>query len=300
MLWYVYQTLRIGSERPHHWIDSIGEKLTQSPVLLLLILILSGVNWALEILKWQYLHRLLQPTSFGEALRSVMMGTTLSYLTPASVGDYAGKLLHTPAHLRIQGTGMAVVGNGIQFWVALFFGTVAFAKFTLQLVPSAPNFLFLLALVLATLGAFLLLRYWKHLHRGFQRIPFLNRYTSFFEAFNAKHTGLHSQILGLSTIRYLVFTLQFVFSMMLFELQLSTVNMLMISALVFFAKTVIPSFNFLSDLGVREFSALYFCAFFGMSPQAVVASTLLLWLINVFVPMLMGTYFLIRLRLNPS
>ncbi|MES2732218.1 MAG: UPF0104 family protein, partial [Bacteroidota bacterium] len=57
-------------------------------------------------------------------------------------------------------------------------------------------------------------------------------------------------------------------------------------------------FHFLSDLGVREFSALYIFEFYHASLSAVLAATLSLWLLNILLPALSGSALVWRLKIR--
>ena len=70
----------------------------------------------------------------------------------------------------------------------------------------------------------------------------------------------------------------------------------MIIFFVFFVKTIVPSISFISDLGVRGVTSLYLFEFYNISPSLVIASTFTIWVINILIPVLMGTLVLIFLR----
>ena len=65
------------------------------------------------------------------------------------------------------------------------------------------------------------------------------------------------EVFTLSCSRYLIFSLQFLIILLLFQIQLSIVDLLMIVFFVFFVKTIVPSISFISDLGVRGITPLY-------------------------------------------
>jgi uncharacterized membrane protein YbhN (UPF0104 family) len=66
-------------------------------------------------------------------------------------------------------------------------------------------------------------------------------------------------------------------------------------AFVFLVKSVIPT---LFDLGVREFSAVYFFSKFGFSPEPVMISSLILWIVNILIPSLVGTFLVFDLKIS--
>ena len=66
---------------------------------------------------------------------------------------------------------------------------------------------------------------------------------------------------------------------------------------VFLAKSVIPTFNFLSDLGIREFSAVLFFDSFSVPVEPIVLASLLIWVINILIPTLSSMPLMWKLRL---
>lgn len=296
-IWYIYATLSKMALRDTQWLVFVKQHIRQHAGLIGILLLLSLLNWTLETLKWQLLRHTLLITTFKEALRGVLVGTTLAYLTPAGVGDYAGKLWNAPKDLRISGLGLAVAGNGIQFWVALVAGTIAFSGFHVRFPDQSwPSYILLILLWSAIVACHGLIWHWAKLKTFFQTIPWLGNYTAFFDSFTPQNIPILRKTVLLSAVRYAVFSIQFLLVLCIFEVNLPIADMVMVSALVFLAKTVIPSFSFLSDLGIREFSALYFFEPYGVAPLAVIAATLLLWFTNVCLPMLLGTYHLFRLK----
>jgi uncharacterized membrane protein YbhN (UPF0104 family) len=63
-------------------------------------------------------------------------------------------------------------------------------------------------------------------------------------------------------------------------------------------KSVLPSFNFLSDLGIREFSAVYFFSPLGVDEIAIISASLLIWLINLLAPAMVGFFYVLRLKMG--
>lgn len=298
LLWYVYQTFQ---QQSISWISVLTQTkqtLRNQPIGLLIIVLLTLINWSLEARKWQVLVQKVQRISFSQAFEGVLMGTTLGYLTPANVGDYAGKLVHFRQDQRLATLGAAVLGNGLQFYIALFFGTMAYSCFIFTVLPDSrqAHIVLLVALWLSVGLGIVLSTFRQSIEPFFLRVKWLNAYQKFFQVIGSYSPSSLIHILLIGVIRYQVFSLQFLIMLKLFAISLNFSQLLMVIALVFLAKTVIPAFSFLSDLGVREFSALYFFQFYGIAPHLVVAATLSLWLINILLPMLVGAWFLLRFR----
>ncbi|SFQ38112.1 Uncharacterized membrane protein YbhN, UPF0104 family [Pseudarcicella hirudinis] len=264
--------------------------------LLLTLIVLTFANWGFEALKWQKLASPITKFSFSEAYQSVIIGLSLSFITPANLGDFAGRIWKLNSPNRFQGVGAILMGNGIQFYVTLFFGTIAFGHFILHQLPQIPLLFcifFLLLIASLLFGIFFYSRrHWIGLF--FQKVKFLKRFASYFEIFETYNLSEILEILLWATLRYLTFSIQFIIVLLIFSINLPLLELFTLTSLVFFFKTLIPSFNFLSDLGIREFTALYFFSYYAIPPAAVVSATLSLWLINILTPVLFGMVFIVK------
>lgn len=58
--------------------------------------------------------------------------------------------------------------------------------------------------------------------------------------------------------------------------------------------------NFLSDLGIREFSAIYFFDHFGVDLVAVINASLTLWIINILLPTIIGAPLTLKMKLRTT
>ena len=108
------------------------------------------------------------------------------------------------------------------------------------------------------------------------------------------------RVFALSSIRYLVFAGQFTLLLYWLDLPLGLFEIFAGVTWILLAKSVIPAFNFLSDLGVREFSALYFFGLLGVAPAAVLTASLTIWLLNILIPTLVGSIFITQMKLSKS
>ncbi len=302
VVWFVVQALRQRHtgllEIAHHLRRSLQPA---SVVWLALTVALIPLNWSLEALKWRDLVRKIQPLRFREAMTGVLAGLSLGFATPANLGDYAGRLLNLNSNRRLENIGAALLGNGAQYFVTLLGGTLGYAYF--QAIHAAalhPGH----RVLLGAMGLAIGFGCWLGLRRGvavdgLARHRWLAPLSRSLRVIGQYRAGDLARLLGWASLRYAVFSLQFLLVLHVFDVRLPLPDLLSSVALVFFAKTILPSFHFLSDLGIREFTALYFFSFFPVEPAAVVSATLTLWVLNILVPVLVGTVFLLRLKRHP-
>ncbi|WP_460939080.1 lysylphosphatidylglycerol synthase domain-containing protein [Spirosoma humi] len=263
------------------------------------LLLLTPANWGLEALKWQILLRRVEPVRFWEACKGVLAGVSLGFAMPAQLGDTAGRVLSLRTN-RAGAVGASLVSGGMQFYVAIVFGTVAWAHY-LTLVPershTAGNWLLVLLVGLSVGGVvFGLLR--KRLVAYVSGRPALQRFANYWQV-----AGLYSDReigLALSTaaLRYLVFSLQFYLAMRVVGLVVPNSVATSGIGLVFLAKTITPAFNLLSDLGVREAASLWVFSPFAVSVPVLLTATLTLWVANVLTPVLVGLIWVWKLKIT--
>lgn len=299
MLGYLYVTLQNKKQGLGEVLTLLRQNLSLNHLLeLTLVALLTPLNWAFEGLKWQTLAQKVSPMSFQKAFGGVLTGLTLGFFLPNNVGDAAGRVWRMQPANRSAGVGAALLSNGLQFYVSLLFGTFAWATLlyqqpTLQLVHNY----FLLALLLATLlfGIWILLK--RHAaSRYLESLKWFKWLRPYLQIIGTYTAPELARAFGWALLRYAVFTGQFVLLLQVFAISLPITEMLTGVFLVFFAKTLIPALNFLGDLGIREAAALYFFSFYDVVPTRLVATTLSLWLVNIFIPVLIGTGWLLKQR----
>ena len=259
------------------------------------------LNWGLEAWKWWYLARKIETVSFVRAFRSVMVGLTLGFITPNRVGDYAGRILELKSKKRIYAIGAIFLGRFAQLVVTIVMGSLGgfylfwhfylpeffWIKVSLGLFILLVNFFGLLLFFRASLIVALLASF-----RVFRRfIPFLKVLAqySFSELLNT---------LLLAAARYAVFCLQFGLLLQAFGVSVPFVANVSCITSTFLLKSIVPSLSALTDIGMREISAMHFFSMFGQPELHVLGASLSLWFMNIVFPSTVGLIFVARLKLK--
>jgi len=252
------------------------------------------LNWSLEAWKWQLLAEKVERISWTEAFKGVLAGLSLGFVTPNTLGDYAARLWMLQNRNRMEAVGAVMLGRVAQLYVTLVTGLLAFL-YVCQQRDWLPQFYFPALLILTLL---LVSGTYVAINRSFvYRIGHF-RYTRwlspYFRVLTAYRPAEVFRVLGLSWLRYFVFTGQFLLLLWVFGVRLPLPDLISGIALVYLSKSIVPAFHFLSDLGVREFSALYVFGWYGAAASPVLAATLSLWLLNILLPALSGSILLWR------
>ncbi len=266
-----------------------------APVYLLFALLLVPVNWCLEAVKWQYLCKKVEPISFKKALASVLSGVGISLFVPQIAADASGRMLYLKSKSRLASSGAMLSGHYAQFVVTVLAGSIS--VFYLVHNYDVPGRLgWSLALFVLDVLLIIALLASANLLSAVNRIAWLQKVLagrSFAEA--SINDVLVATILSIS--RYIIFVIQFLALLVLVEVSLPIMVLCMGVAFVFMAKTLMPVLNFVSDLGVREASALFFFGLFQVSPEKVIMASMALWSINILVPALLGLLIVWRWKL---
>jgi Lysylphosphatidylglycerol synthase TM region len=257
------------------------------------LVLLTPLNWGFEAQKWQLLINPVEKVSFADAYRAVLAGTSLGFVLPAVVGDAAGRVLMLRSGSRAEGVAASLVSGGLQFYVAIGFGAVAWAWQigTVATRDTVWGRVLLALLVAMTLTGAVLLVFRPKI--GIINLPVVGRFV-------VPPLATLPVPLAFAVLRYLTFSLQFYFALNLYGLTLPLPGASAGIGLVFLAKTITPAFNLLSDLGVREAAALWVFAPYNLPATVLVLATLTLWAANVLLPVLVGLVWVWRLNFSKT
>jgi uncharacterized membrane protein YbhN (UPF0104 family) len=275
------------------------------------IVLLMFLNWGIETLKWRFLIRKSEVISFFKAFQAVFAGITISSFTPNRVGEFFGRVFILKNTNPIKGIFISIIGSISQLFVTIIVGSTGSIIFLYNYIDFDSNIKFwmfsgFIVFVLA-LNVFLLLFFFNvGLVRDFINVVIKNKWRrirTYMNVFAVYSKQELSKVLLLSFLRFLVFSLQFYFLLLIFGLNLPFFEAFMIIAVIFFVITAIPSIA-LSELGIRGSVALFFITtYFGSGASAtynlelsILTTTTVLWVINIFIPAIIGTGFVFRLR----
>lgn len=289
----IYWILQQKSFEPNSWLLIQQHIFTpKSVVLLIFSLLLVPFNWALEALKWQKLVSKIEKLTFFEAFQGVLLGLSLSTVSPLMIGEYAGKILLLKSSERYRSFIGIFLGNFVQTLVSIFVGIIAYIFFIYNLHPTPLN-LHLGIILLLVLGflisTFLLFRL-DIFSRIIQKI-----FKKKIEPISAEYL---LPIIYLSFVRFIVFSIQFILILKIFAPNISFGVLMVGVGLIFLVKTIFGNLHTLGDLGSRTLISLYYFSFYGINSQLILAATLLIWCINVLLPALLGSLFVWQLKLS--
>ena len=247
----------------------------------LFILLFSVANRFLEILKWQNLVSYINSISIGEATKQVLGALTAGIFTPNGLGEYAGKAMYFNKKQTKKIIFLNLICNGIQMILTILFGIVGLAiigywKWSIVILTIA----FLLFIL------FLLSK--KITIKGYSIEKLLNKINEI-----PKHIHQKNMVYGL--FRYLVFSHQYYFLFLAFDVDLPYLSLISTIAVVYFLASSLPSFQFL-DFAVKGSVALFFFGKLGVNEWIVIFISTLMWFLNVVLPVIIGSYYVLKFK----
>ena len=245
------------------------------------ILSLSFLNRFLEILKWQNLAQKLQKISFSKATEQVLAALTAGLFTPNGIGEYAGKALYYPKKGAREVVFLNLICNGIQMILSILFGIVG-----LLILGYWLEVCILLSVVIVLGLLFFFLK--KITIKGYS----LNQ---FFQKINALPKKMHQKNIILAVLRYLTFSHQYYFLFLAFDVDLSYFTLMGTIAAVYFLASSLPTFQFL-DFAVKGGVSVYFFGLLGINEWIIVFISMLMWFLNIVLPVLVGSVYVFRFK----
>jgi hypothetical protein len=108
---------------------------------------------------------------------------------------------------------------------------------------------------------------------------------------------IHQKNIFLGICRYLVFSHQYYFLFLAFDVDLPYLTLLATITSVYFLASSLPTFQFL-DFAVKGSVAVYFFAILGVNEWIVIFISTLMWFLNVVLPVIIGTYYVLNYKIH--
>ena len=261
------------------------------------LFLLMFLNWFLEALKWKFLVQRIEVISKWKAVESVFCGLTWAVFTPNRIGEFGGRVFFLSPNRRIKGAVVMTVGTIGQMVLTNVLGLLALSWFLFRFIGLNP-FLHLSIFIFALVFSGYLLLFFFNIHwiNGLlSRIQFLKRYRRFFIIFSKFKFKELLQILIYCFSRILVYSTQYFLVFRLLIPELNPPDIVLMMFIIFFVQSSIPSLD-LFDLGIRATTAAYFFSFVTDQEVVVMAAVASIWLINLIIPAILGSVFVLKLN----
>jgi uncharacterized membrane protein YbhN (UPF0104 family) len=255
--------------------------------LVLLILVCTFLNRFLEIVKWRNLISYIKPISLAMATEQVLAAVTAAIFTPNGIGEYAAKALYYEKKDAKNIVFLNLICNGVQLIIAVAGGIIGLVIFN-TLYPVLPLHLLWIAIGVVTAFVLILISLKKVAVKGYSLQKLVDR-------INVLPKSIHKKNTLLALLRYLAIIHQHYFLFLAFDVHLPYPVMISAIAGIYFLGSSLPTFQFL-DFAVKGSVAVYFLGILGINEWIVVFAATLQWLLNIVIPVTIGSYFILRFK----
>ncbi len=278
------------TEKDFNW-DIISQTLqkTNAWILVSILLLLTFLNRFLEILKWQNLAKVVKPISIWESTKQVLIGITFGIVTPNGIGEYAGKAWFYDKKDAVKIVFLNAVCNGIQVIFSVTFGLIGtiYINSLHQFIDTKYILLFF-GILTAIVLVILLVKNIRIKGYSLQTL---------FKSLNEIAKIIHRKNIGLALLRYLVLIHQYFILYTLFSVEIPYFVLLAVVASIYLLASSLPNFQAV-DFALKGSVAIYLFSFFGVDGWIVTLVAALIWLLNLVIPISIGSIFL--LIFNPK
>jgi hypothetical protein len=289
-LYFFYQQI-IGLDS--NVIGDIGAGIQRKPLLFSLIILLAFVNWNAEAQKFKLLIREAISLTNLRAFLTILGGMAISNFTPARTGEYIGRGLLLKKVHPMKVVIATVAGNIAQVLMTYSLGLLSIGGVLLFTDMGGDWFSGdgKLIAILALLFVIVLLLYFiQDILRIVKRyLP--KKVAKTLNMVKRYDRALYLRVVQIAFLRYLAFGVQFYLLLQLFSDFALPIEALLLVPAAYLMQSLVPV-PAISDVGVRvAVSQLLFGSFLLDAPilQAVTS----LWFINLILPGLFGTVYLL-------
>ncbi|RZL36878.1 MAG: hypothetical protein EOO96_06100 [Pedobacter sp.] len=295
--WYIYTKL-IGHKDLKEFLHLINAMpKVQIWVVLSSVVALMLANWGIEAFKWRRIIRPIEPISLKLAIESVFCGLTWAVFTPNRLGEYGGRVFFLSPKRRIIGVVAMATGNIGQLVITNVFGAIAVCFFVYRFTEIELSLFLAIVVISIAFCLFFIIFFFniRWLNGILLSMRFTRKYKKFYSIL-ARYKKLELlKILGFCLARYIVFSIQYVILFLWLIPGINIADMLMLLFIFFFVQSSLPSLDLL-DIGVRSVTAIFFFKYITQENAVVVACIASVWLINIIIPAILGSYFVFKLN----
>ncbi len=257
--------------------------------LLFFVFLLMLLNWTIETIKWKYLINKWHELSWLKAIEGILFGITFSMFTPNRVGEFGGRVWALKTD-RITAIVSTLIGSYAQIVVNVCLGATGFLCYTFYTGKndSYLNGVFIFFFILIVVATHLTYFNLDFVSTKFFKIKRFQKIRNYIDVINKYSLTDLLKLEFLSLSRYCIYCLQFMLLLNFFGVDVPIgFGFILISA-IFFIQTINPFSIDLLDIGFRGNVALFFLKPYTDNDIGILATTIMLWLINLVFPAIIG------------
>ena len=301
----IYRQVQQQKDLPGTWQKLLDSFTGVQSWKVILVIVLMFCNWGLETRKWQLLIKGIQTISFGRAFRAIFSGQAFAINTLNNVGEYVGRVLYLKEGNRLRAIAVTVVGSISQIIVTLVMGLSGLLYMKIYLLNSEHllkdlSVFWLDGLIFAlssgTVALIMLYYGLSWVTKTVEKIPFVAKYAFYIQKVEDFHWKELTRILVLSFVRYVVFVVQYLLLLQVFEVEANWVPLAWLVCVMFLVLAIVPSIA-LAELGLRGKVSIILLGLVSVNTIGIIATATAIWFINRVVPALAGSLFILGIKL---
>jgi hypothetical protein len=268
-----------------------------------LVFLLMLINWGIEARKWQVLLLPIQKMPFLRAFKATLTGVSFAMNTPNRIGEYGGRMLFVDEGNRLKSVSLTIAGSFSQLIITLILGVAGLYVLSDALMQKEQ--LSGLAiwfksirwmLVIITLVCLLIYFRISWIIKGIERLPGLTTFIQHIAVMEELSVTLLLRVLSLSLLRFIVFTIQYNLLLQVLHVGVDVWVGFWLVSVLFLCLAIWPTIAIL-ELGLRWEYSLFLFSLYSSNTVGIYAAATAIWLINLVVPAMAGSLFLLGLRI---
>jgi len=287
------------------WQIILNSYSTASSWKLYAVIALMFINWGIEAKKWQILVAGIQKIPFFRAYRAIFTGQAVALNTFNGIGEYVGRVVYLKDGNRLRAVALSIVGSLSQLIITLVMGLVGLVYLRINILDDTHhleglNKFWLNAMMysLSFLTIIFLFIYFQMswLTKLMEKIPFVAKYSFYIQKLEDFHYKELTKILLLSFFRYVVFVVQYLLLLELFQVEASIMQLSWMVCVLFLVLAVVPSIP-IAELGLRGEVSKQLFGLLSDNTLGIVFTAAIIWFINRVIPAIAGSLFILGVKL---
>ena len=289
----IFNKLSQTPELKSHFISILADSKVYTVILI--IILLMPINWGIESFKWKLCTAQIEHVSYKTALKSVFTGICLGNLAPGRAMEFVAKIYFFKPDNRPTITILHFINGMFQMLITVVVGLISIA-YKLTEHETSNNIVY--GIIIGGIGLILFFC-WAILN-----VSFIQKKLKFIKWFDKAGNddvkfslSLIFNLIGLSIVRYLVFTLQFYLIYSTLNPNHQMLAALTSIAAYFIITSLVPMISFIEP-AIRAAIALFVFNNAHENSVTIILCATILWLINVVVPSIIGYIIILREKID--
>ncbi len=276
---FIVYTLRTDNQNYFSEFKNLILVWISKPLTFIALTLFSIFNWYFESEKWKILVKNIQNISTLNAVKQVLTSHSVSIITPFKSGDYVFKPLFYPLKYKWKIIALNGLGNLAQLLITTLMGFLGIliivfvhpANFPNEMIKANMVLLLVFVLTIPVFYAFSITERFKTWKENVQLIS----------------KKKLKEVLGLSLIRYLIFSHQYYFLLFLSDVPLSYIQSISLIFIMYLVSSYLGVMN-LFDFIIKGSIGIWLFSFFDINNQLIFSISVVMWGLNFLFPALTG------------